>query len=153
METGEDTLAELAGVISRALGEENDYLTKFLIGTFGDEEGGREIGTELALELFGLDFETSGTDDVIATTKNTEALRVETGEFGDVVGDEGFGTDFRSIDDKGAFVRETETDRGEGRIPIGSFGSGKTTEGDVGESLSHTVGAPDGVGEGLEFCG
>ena len=74
METGKDTLAELAGLISRAFGEENDHLAEFLIRTFGDEEGRRKMGTELALELFGLDFEPSRTDDVVATTENAETV-------------------------------------------------------------------------------
>ena len=74
METGEDTFAKLAGLISRAFRKEDDHLTEFIIRTSGDEEGRRQMGAELALELFGLDFEPSRTDDVVATTENAETV-------------------------------------------------------------------------------
>ena len=73
------------------------------------------------------------------------------GEFGDIVGDKGFGADFGSIDDEGVLVGERDGDGGERGVPIRGIGTGETTEGDMREGLSHAIGAPDGVGEGFEF--
>ena len=73
------------------------------------------------------------------------------GEFGDVVGDKGFGADFGSIDDEGVLVGERDGDGGERSVPIGGIGTGEATEGNMREGLSHAVGTPDGIGEGFEF--
>ncbi len=74
------------------------------------------------------------------------------GEFGDIVGDKGFGADFGSIDDEGVLVGERDGDGGERGVPIRGIGAGETAEGDMREGLGHAVGAPDGIGEGFEFC-
>ena len=69
---GEDALADEAGVVGGTFGKENDDLAKFLIRAFGDEEGGREVRTELTLELLGLNLQASGTDGIVATTEDSE---------------------------------------------------------------------------------
>ena len=69
---GEDALADEAGVVGGTFGKENDDLTEFLIRAFGDEEGGREVRTELTLEQLGLDLQASGTDGIVATTEDSE---------------------------------------------------------------------------------
>jgi hypothetical protein len=77
MEMGENMLASLTGIVGGALGEENDYLAKFRIGTFRDEEGIGKMRTELAFEFLCLNFETTRTDGIVLTTKNTEGWTVD----------------------------------------------------------------------------
>ena len=74
------------------------------------------------------------------------------GEFGDIVGDKEFGADFRGVNDEGGVVGKRNGDGRERSVPIRGIGAGETTESDMREGLSHAVGAPDGVGEGFEFC-
>ncbi len=77
METGENMLADLTGIIGGALGEEDDDLAEFRIGTFGNEEGIGKMRTELTLEFLSLNLETAGTDGIVLTTKNTEGWTVD----------------------------------------------------------------------------
>ena len=121
---GEDALADEAGVVGGTFGKENDDLAKFLIRAFGDEEGGREVRTELTLELLGLDLQASGANGVVATTEDAEEWRVESGEFGNIVGGKGFGADLGSIDDEGVLIGKRDGNRGEGCVPIGGIRTG-----------------------------
>lgn len=74
---GKNALTDLTGIRDRAFGKKDDDLTEFLIRTFSDKEGGREVRTELTLELLGLDLQASGANGVVATTEDAEEWRVE----------------------------------------------------------------------------
>lgn len=81
METGENMLADLTGIIGGALGEEDDDLAEFRIGTFGNEEGIGKMRTELTLEFLSLNLETAGTDGIVLTAEDTEGGRVDSGQW------------------------------------------------------------------------
>ena len=122
MELGKNALADLTGIRDRAFGKEDNDLAEFWIWTLRYNIRCAQMGTELTFELLSLDLQTARADDVVFTTKDPKA-RVQTspdpsslqlcwlatagtqelrrGKNGDIVGSEGFGADFRGIDDEG----------------------------------------------------
>ena len=67
MKLGQDTRADLAGLVDRPFGEEDDNLAELLIGALCNQIRYAKMGTEPALEFLGLNLETTGADGVVAT--------------------------------------------------------------------------------------
>ena len=130
-------------------------LTKLLIWTLTYNKRYAHVGTQLAFEFLGLYLQSAGTDHIILSSEDAEGhtpTLPEGRQFGDVVGDEGFGTDLGGIDDQTAFVGEGQMDRGEGGVPLRGLWTADATEGDMREGLRHAIGAPDSIWELSEFC-
>ena len=121
VELGEDALADSAGLRRRTLSDEYHSLTKLLIWTLTNYKRYAHVRTQLAFEFLRLYLQSTGTDHIILSTEDAEGhtpTLPEGRQFGDVVGDEGFGADLGGIDDQAAFVGEGQMDRGEGRVPL-----------------------------------
>ena len=104
MEFGKNALADLTGLIGGAFGEEDDSLAEFLIRTLRNNIRYAHVGAQLRLKLFGLNLQTTRTDDVILAAEDSETLRRE---FCDIIGDERLRTDLRGMDDETALIRKT----------------------------------------------
>ena len=155
VELGEDTLADGAGFRGRTLSDEHHDLTKLLIWTLTNYKRYAHVGTQLAFEFLRLYLQSTGTDHIILSPEDAEdhaPTLPEGRQFGDVVGDEGFGTDLGGIDDQTTFVGEGQMDRGEGCVPLRGLWTTDATEGDMREGLRHAIGAPDSIRELSEFC-
>ena len=155
VELGEDALADGAGFRGRTLSDEYHSLTKLFIWTLTYNKRYAHVRTQLAFEFLGLYLQSTGTDHIILSPEDAEGhtpTLPEGRQFGDVVGDKGFGTDLRGIDDQTTFVGEGQMDRGEGRVPLRGLGTADATEGDMREGLRHAIGAPDSIRELSEFC-
>ena len=155
VELGEDALADGAGLRGRTLGDEHHDLTKLLIWALTYNKRYAHVGTQLAFEFLRLYLQSTGTDHIILSPEDAEGhtpTLPEGRQFGDVVGDKGFGTDLRGIDDQTTFVGEGQMDRGEGCVPLRGLWTTDATEGDMREGLRHAIGAPDSIRELSEFC-
>ena len=69
---GEDAFADDASIGRRTFCDENDNLTKLLIGTFTDDKRCRHVRTQLTLELFCLNFQPTRADDIVLSSEDTE---------------------------------------------------------------------------------
>ena len=121
VELGEDALADSAGLRGRTLGDEHHDLTKLLIRTLTNYKRYAHVGTQLAFEFLRLYLQSTGTDHIILSPEDAEGhtpTLSEGRQFGDIVGDESFGTDLGGIDDQTTLVGEGQMDRGEGRVPL-----------------------------------
>ena len=91
---GEDAFADDASIGRRTFCDENDNLTKLLIGTFTDDKWCRHVRTQLTLELFCLNFQPTRADDIVLSPEDTEFLTTGTvpivRNLSYIVGDEGF---------------------------------------------------------------
>lgn len=91
---GEDAFADDASIGRRTFCDENDNLTKLLIGTFTDDKRCRHVRTQLSLELFSLDLQTTRANDIVLSSEDTEFLTTGTvpivRNLSYIVGDEGF---------------------------------------------------------------
>ena len=155
VELGEDALADGAGFRGRTLSDEYHSLTKLFIWTLTYNKRYAHVRTQLAFEFLRLYLQSTGTDHIILSSEDAEGhtpTLPEGRQFGDVVGDKGFGTDLGCIDNQTAFVGEGQMDRGEGGVPFGGLRTADATEGDMREGLRHAIGAPDSIRELSEFC-
>ena len=69
---GEDALTDDASIGRRTFCDENDNLTKLLIRTFRDDKRCRHVRSQLSLELFGLNLQTTRADDIVLSSEDTE---------------------------------------------------------------------------------
>ena len=69
---GEDAFADDASIGRRTFCDENDNLTKLLIGTFTDDKRCRHVRSQLSLEFFSLDLQATRADDIVLSSEDTE---------------------------------------------------------------------------------
>lgn len=132
------------------LGEQDNGLAELRILGARDHEGRPEDGLQGSLHLLGLHLDAAGVDDIVETAEDAElSLRVDEGT---VVGDERALMYQGCVDDETAVGVEADGHGVEGRVPVGGIGTAEAPEGDVGERLRHAVGAPHGVGKGLQLA-
>lgn len=150
---GEQLVARLTGKVYIATFENEGHgLTEPLVGLPRHDIGHADAPIEKPLDLLGLDFYSTGADDIVRPADDAELTgAVGSGRhFGYVVGCQRLGAYGRRRDDETAATVERDIDTLEGRVPIAGIGTTEASEGDVGERLGHAVCAPYGVGHRAE---
>lgn len=102
-----------------ALGEQDNGFAKLWVGPLGDKERLGEMRTKRSLNLFYLNLDAAGTDDVVLAPKNAKAsIR---GKLDDVVGDYGLVAHLWSVYNEAAFWGEGYADGGQGCVSVAAL--------------------------------